>query len=418
MNVNCRTFFCIVFLCLFCGIYSQQSQSLTIEGCEEIFLKNNLSLLAQQYNINAKQALIIQAKAYPNPYFSADINIYDPQNNKFLHIDSSGQKAFQIQQLIYLGGKRKTEIDIAKQNKLLAEAEFAELLRNLKVQLHNSFYSINSEKIVLDNYEKQLQILDTIISAYKLQYDKGNLPLKDVIRLKSVYIKINSNRSELTASYNEELKQLKLLLQTTNTIVTVVTEKDINSMLTLKPISDLQLIAAINRPDLKIADEQALISAMNLKLQKKQRIPDLTLNASYDQRGGAFRNQLNGGITMPIPLLNTNRGNIKAAAFDKKAIDLYVQEKKLEVELDLEEAWQNMQRIINEYNKVKIIYNEDFLIVNKGINDNFRKRNISILEFVDFVEAYNESLADYERIKKQLAISAARINYVTASKIY
>ena len=57
-------------------------------------------------------------------------------------------------------------------------------------------------------------------------------------------------------------------------------------------------------------------------------------------------------------------------------------------------------------------------MVNKGVNDNFKRRNITILEFVDHVEAYNESLADFERIKKQLAISAAQINYVTATKIY
>lgn len=409
--------FILCFFGIYCS-YGQQTQSLTLNACEEIFLKNNLVLLAQQYNINAKQALIIQAKAYPNPSFNADINVYDPQNNNFFHIDSSGQKAFQIQQLIYLGGKRKTEIDIAKQNKLLAESEFAELLRTLKVQLHTNFYSINSEKTVLDNYEKQLQILDTIINAYKLQFDKGNLPLKDIIRLKSVYIKLSSNRSELTSSFNEEQKQLKLLLQTTVNIIPIVSENDLDPMLNLKPINELQLIAASNRPDLKMADEQALIAAMNLKLQKKQRIPDLTLNASYDQRGGAFRNQLNAGVSMPIPLLNTNRGNIRAADFDKKGIELYAQEKKLEVDLDIEHAWKNMQRCIIEYVKVKSIYNEDFFSVNNGINDNFKKRNISILEFVDFVESYNESLADYEKLKKQLAISAAQINYVTASKIY
>ena len=121
---------------------------------------------------------------------------------------------------------------------------------------------------------------------------------------------------------------------------------------------------------------------------------------------------------MPLPILNTNRGNVKAAEFDKKAMDLYLQEKKLEVELDIQQAWSNMQRSINEYNKVKELYNDEFSLVNKGINDNFNRRNISIIEFVDFVEAYNESLSDFEKIKKQLAQSAAQINYTTATKLY
>lgn len=397
---------------------AQTAQPLTLEACEELFLKNNLSLLAGQYNISAKQALTIQAKAYPNPVFNADINIYDPQNKRFFHIDSSGQKSFQVEQILLLGGKRRMEVDIARQNTALAESEFADLLRNLRAELSNRFYSINSQRFVIENFEKQLGILDTIIASYKEQAGKGNIPLKDLIRLKSVYIKINGNKSELAGQNSEDMKQLKLLLQTNTDIIPVVPENELSKFLDLKPISELQTIALGNRPDLKVADQQALIAALALRREKKQVIPDLAVNASYDQRGGAFINQINAGLSMPIPVLNTNRGNIRAAEFDKKAMELYLQEKKLEVEIDVQQAWGNMQRSINEYNKVKSLYNEEFSIVHKGITDNFHRRNISMTEFVDFVEAYNESLADYERIKKQLAWSAALINYATATKIY
>lgn len=413
-----RILLSLCILIIITNVSRAQQKSITLDEAEKLFLKSNLMLLAQQYNISAKQALVIQARAYPNPTFNADFNVIDPQNKKTFHVDSSGQKAFQVEQLIVLGGKRKMEIDIAKQNKILAESEFAELLRNLKVQLHRNFYSINEHKIVIENYVKQLNILDTIIDAYKVQVNKGNLPLKDIIRLKSVYIKINNNKSELSSNYNEEQKNIKLLLQINQDIVPIIDESNYKSYTDLKALNDLQTMALSNRPDLKIANETAIIAALNLKLQKRQSIPDIAINGSYDQRGGAFRNQINAGITMPLPILNTNRGNIKAAEYDKKAMDLYVQEKRLEVELDIQQAWQNMQRSIIEYNKVNTMFNDEFKQVNKGVNDNFFKNNISILEFVDFVEAYNESLAEFERIKTQLAVSAAEINFVTATKVY
>ena len=294
----------------------------SITHFKSLYEKNNLLLLAQQYNISAKQALIIQARSYPNPTFNADFNVYDPNNKKYFHIDSSGQKSFQVQQLILLGGKHKTEIEIAKQNKVLAESEFAELLRNLKVKLHYSFYSINSEKTVIENYDKQLQILDTIISTYKIQTDKGNLPLKDIVRLKSVFIKISGSRSELFYEFSEQQKQLKLMLQTNVDVNPQVNEASFNNYLDLKSLGDLQTLAISNRRDLKIADESAIIAALVMKRQKRETIPDIAVNSSYDQRGGAFRNQINAGITLPVPVFNTNRGNIKAAEFDKKAMDL------------------------------------------------------------------------------------------------
>ncbi|MEI6019535.1 MAG: TolC family protein [Bacteroidota bacterium] len=391
---------------------------LSLVDAENIFLKNNLLLLAQQYNISAKQALIIQAKTIPNPVFNVDLNVYDPQNKKSFHIDSSGQKSFQLQQLILLGGKRKIEIDIAKQNKTLAESEFTDLLSRLRTQLHQYFFNVNSEKIVIENYIKQLNVLDTIIDEYKVQANKGNLPLKDVIRLKSVYIKLNADKAELSKEFNENQKQLKLLLQTNQEILTQVPDESFNNFLILKPIAELQSMATSNRADLKMADANTLLAALYLKQQKKQVIPDIAINGSYDQRGGAFRNQINAGITMPIPVFNTNRGNIKAAEFDQKAMNTYLIEKKLEVELDVQQAWANMQRSINEYLKIKDLYDNQFQMVNDGIRNNFQLRNISILEFVDFVEAYNESLSDFENTKRQVAQSAAIINYVTASKIY
>lgn len=397
---------------------SQNVQQLTLETCETLFLKNNLMVLAEQYNISAKQALVLQAKVYPNPVVSGDFNVYDPQNRKYFHVDSGGQKTLQVEQLILLGGKRKKDIEIAKQNALLAESEFQDLLRNLKRQLNNYFYDLNSQAVVMATYQKQMGILDTIIRSYKIQADKGNLPLKDLIRLKSVYIKLNSAHSDLASDYNENQKQIKLLLSTLQDVVPVVTEEDFKPLTALRPPDELLLSALESRPDLKIANESTILASLLLEREKKQAIPDIAISGSYDQRGGAFNNQINAGFSIPLPLLNRNKGNIRAAAFTKKATDLYLQDKRMEVELDVQQAWLNMQRSINEYVKVKGLYNEEFSLVNAGVSTNFKNRNITILEFVDFVESYNEAFYDYEKIKRQLAKSAAQINHVTGTKIY
>lgn len=43
--------------------------------------------------------------------------------------------------------------------------------------------------------------------------------------------------------------------------------------------------------------------------------------------------------------------------------------------------------------------------------DNFQKRNVPIVEFVDFFEAYNEVLTELTRIKTQLIISGKQLKY-------
>ncbi|MFZ9955289.1 MAG: TolC family protein [Flavobacteriales bacterium] len=401
------------------NLRAQDTLLLKLLEADNIFLKQNLILLSQQYNIDVKDALILQAKAYPNPIFSADVNAYDPSNNRMFHVNQTGQKAFAIEQIIVLGGKRRVEIDMAKQNKQIAEAEFSEMLRNLKLQLHNTFYTLHQLSVVIQNYSHQLKILDTIINSYQYQADLGNIPVKDVIRLKSVYLKINTERSALSFSFVDEMKKMQLLLQNSNYVLPQIEKTVFDTYSSdFKSYDDFLILAMQNRPDLKIAEGDNALAMLNYTLQKKMMIPDVTINASYDQRGGAFNNQWNTGISIPLPVWNQNRGNIKAAEADKKSAELYLEHKKLEVQTDVQAARQNMLRSIEEYQKIKLLYTKDFESVFEGVNENFQKRNITILEFVDFFEAYNESIREFERIKTQLAISAGQINCVTASPIY
>jgi outer membrane protein, heavy metal efflux system len=398
---------------------SQNFISYSLAQADSVFIKNNLMLLAGQYNVGAKDALIIQARAYPNPLITVDINAYDPENDRFFHVNQTGQKAFAIEQVIRLGGKRKEEVNIAKQNKRVAELELDDLLRSLQYQLHTSFYTIHQQRITLEKFTRQLNLLDTLITSYENQSAKGNLPLKDAVRLKSVYFKINNDKSELANVYFAEQQKMQLLLQSNTYVLPLVNDQDFDRIIKETPLYNNLLEAALEgRPDLKIAGESEAIALMNLALQKKMVAPDLAVNSSYDQRGGAFRNQVNVGVSMALPMWDRNKGNIKAAQYETQTAELYRKQKSNEVEAEVMAAWQDIVLSISEYQKIKKFYSSDFDVVFDGVNKNFKNRNISILEFVDFFESYNESLSEFERVKNYVATSAMQINYVTASKIY
>lgn len=374
--------------------------------------------MAAQYNIGATDALTIQAMAYPNPTFTAEFNLIDPQNNRLMHAGNKGEKTFSIDQLILLGGKRKTQIEIAKQNKVAAELELADLFRNLKWQLHTTFYSLHLQHTVIQNYESQLQLLDTIICNYQIQAQKGNIPLKEVVRLKSVYLSINNNRSELAAQQIENTQRLQLMTGLKTNVIPSVDTSLFSKIRSVKTLSELQDLASAQRPDLKLANQNSLLAELNYTFQKQMAIPDINLGAGYDQRGGAFNNQVNLGVGIPIPAWNRNKGNIKAAEYGKKSAEAVIQQYQLQVETEVMAGHQNLLRCLNDFQKTNSLYTKNFERVFQGMNDNFQKRNVSLIEFIDFFESYNQSLTEYQRTKNQLAIAAARINYVTASQVY
>lgn len=400
------------------ALKAQGELLVTPEQADSIFLQNNLLLLAEQYNISAKEALILQAKAYPNPNISAELHTYDTDNRKPFLLGRNGEKVFAFEQLLLLGGKRKTAVAIARQNKQLALAEFEELLRSLKLELHNNLLSLYQQRNVITNYDRQLKALDTLITRFGEQAEKGNLPYKDVVRLKSVYLKINNDRSEMAALEVEALKNLQLLLQSPSLIIPVIGDEVFDRLISLQNNDELYNLAMLHRPDVQIASSEQGLANLQLTLEKRQWVPDITLGASYDQQGNAWRNQYMTSIGIPLPLWNRNKGNIRAAEAGTKAAKLYTAQKESSVRAEVFAAWQNMERSMKEYSKVKKLYSQDFDTVLQGVNINFQKRNITILEFVDFLESYNESMSEFERVKSQLASSAAQINYVTATNVY
>jgi cobalt-zinc-cadmium efflux system outer membrane protein len=58
-------------------------QQMSLRDCEEAFQKNNLQLLAEQYNINMADADILQAKIWELPQLSGQIMHTTPKTEKF-----------------------------------------------------------------------------------------------------------------------------------------------------------------------------------------------------------------------------------------------------------------------------------------------------------------------------------------------
>jgi len=383
-----------------------------------MFLKNNYNLLASAMEIDVQKAQVIQAKLYPNPILTADINAYDPEHKKPLHVDGTGQKSFQFEQLIVLGGKRMAQIEMAKTNVQIAELEFQDLLRHLKYQLHTSMYNLSQQVLLLHKYNTQLGLLDTILTAYDVQVKKGNIPLKDVVRLKGVYMNLNNNRAEVFKLYYDELARVQTIIQTSKVVMPLITDEDIATMVKSLNLEDLNALALQNRPDYLIVEQNKSLAIQYLDYQKRMATPDMNLITSYDQRGGAFRNQFNFGISMPLPLWNRNQGNIRSAEYSIRQMEYQVENMKMILLTEVQGYFLQYKQTVLEYKKTIKLYNNDFEITLKGMSDNFQKGNVSLIEFVDFFEGYNNSLSEIARIKIQLATSAEQLNLSTGKEIF
>lgn len=394
-------------------------QQVSLSDCEEAFQKNNLQLLAEQYNINMADADILQAKIWELPQLSGQVNAYNPDDRKVFDIGHA--KGAQITQLIYMGGKKKNEIAFAKSSKELAQLQFSQLLVDLRAQLRTTYYNLYYEKLKFENTNRQLGYMNDLLAAYKVQSAKGNVSLKDEVRLQSMVIQLNNDKIGINKNILEFEQNLKVLTGITDDLEPKLSDSEAKDILAAQPFGDeteLQKKALENNADyqynLKLIDNSKLYA----QWQKSLNVPDLNLGAGWDQNGGTFKNEVNLMVGIPLPLWKSNKGNVEKAGFAIQQNQKNADFQKLSLETRVQAAYKTWK---TQYEQLSGIKSEDINnmeMVYNGMLSNFRKGNVSLIEFVDFMDSYRETALQIYDMKNGIMQSAEQLNQLVQTKIF
>jgi cobalt-zinc-cadmium efflux system outer membrane protein len=400
---------------------SQDSLTITINQADSLFLKNNFTLLAAKFEVSYSDALISQAKLYPNPNLFIDQGAYNHETEKWFDVSPTGQTAASIQQIIILAGKRNKNIDIAKINSEISTYQFFDLLRTLKFELHESFYALYFLRRSTLIYDKEIESLESLIHLYRAQYDKGNISLAELSRLESLNFTLKNERLELIQDIADRQGDLILLMGDafSRTIIPDVPE-NINTKMKGFTVDYQQLLDSTlaNRYDLKIADEGQKLAQANLSLQKALRVPDITLGANWDRQGSYITNYNSLSVAIDLPVFNRNQGNIRAAEHRFEESQSNYSFEQLSVETEMTKAYDEFIETQKLLDNTVGLYNSGNEKLMEKIISNFSNHTISMLEFIDYFENFKSVSVQYFKLLNKYMHSMENINYVTGTTIF
>jgi cobalt-zinc-cadmium efflux system outer membrane protein len=414
-------YLCITVLVLYThNIFAQDTLKINITQAEKQFLDRNLQLLAERYNIDAAQANLLQAKLFQNPTFSAGLNIYNPDNHRWFDTGkNSGQYVFAVEQLIRLGGKRNKEIALAKMDVQLSENQFYDLLRTLRFSLNSAFYEAYFTYRSLRAFDTQIVLLEELQNNYKELKNRGIVSLNELVRIQSLLYGLRSDKLELQATFNDLQAELQLLLQDNYTVfIPEVTDNDFvfRNPADL-PIAQLLNDALENRIDLKTAKDELTYQQKKVLLEKVNAIPDLTIGADFDKRSGVFDNQFSLNLSFDLPFFNRNKGNIRAAKALVQHKQLLVNRKQTEVENEVLKVYANALEADKTSRSIDADFEQNLQSLLQSITDNFRKKNISMLEFTDFYESYRDNIIKINQIQNKKAQTMQELRFVVGRNL-
>lgn len=391
---------------------------LTLPEAEKLFLQKNLALISQQYNVDINKAFVQQARYWDNPVLLTDQNLYDGKFFRHTKVDNQpyGQIYLQLQQVIKTAGKRNKLVQLANDNVLSATQQFNDLMRNLKFVLITDFGNLHQLLGTHAIYSKEADAMQKLAAGMDAQFQTGNISQKDNIRIKSLLFSLQSDMADVQRQITEVQKELHTLLQQSgnNIIVPVINEPAVNGSLTLNQLQDS---AINNRPDWQLAKINLLTQEHNLIYQKSLAVPDLTVGLEYDRLSNYVPNFWGLTIGLPIPVFNRNKGNIMAAGTAIRQAANTVLQVQNQTQQDVQTAY-NKYLIAANLKKISPVeLGEQYDRLFQNVITGYQQRQISLIEFVDFFDAYKESTVKKLQQQTSLLNAIAEINFTTGTNI-
>ena len=391
------------------------SLQLTLPQAEQLFLQKNLLLLAQQYNTDISKAMVQQAKYWDNPVLNTDQNIYD--GKFFRHNKDFGQVFIQLQQLIKTAGKRNKLIQLANDDVLTAQQQFSDLMRNLRFVLRNDFNTLHLQFNTWHIYNSEIASLQKLAIGMDAQLQAGNISQKDNIRVKALLYSLQTEAADVQRQIADTEKDLVVLLQIGGDTIIVPKRDSLTGITVPYTLGALLDSARANRPDIQLAQTNFLQQQHNLAYQKALVTPDITVGMEYDQRSSYVNNFWGLGISLPLPILNKNKGNIKAAQISIQQAGVQVQQLQHAVQQDVIAAYHKLLTVQQLQQSIAPDFMNKYNQLMKNMVQSYQERQVGLLEFIDFFDAYKDAATKQLQQQYTLLNAAEELNYSTGTNI-
>jgi cobalt-zinc-cadmium efflux system outer membrane protein len=415
-------------LCLFAQ--EDKSIKLTVGEVESLFLSNNLQLIATRFDVDIADAAIAQAKLWDNPNLSiSDVNLWSTRSQRdgesevipplFGSFAKNTEFSIELSQLIQTANKRWKLVNREKVSKEIALQEFEEVLRGLKVELRNSVYEIQYSQAYLAILTNQRESLSRLIESHKKQVSQGNIAKNELLRLQSSFLELENEINEVLSDLNEQQKTLKVLLNVdpfTNLEIEEdgIPQKSPDSIL----LARLMELAEESRPDMKLYKLQTQYHEKSLAYEKSLRVPDLTISANYDRYGGVWKDFIGFGVSVDLPFFNRNQGNIRAARISRDQSLYLARQQQNVIQHEVAASYNNYVYTYAFYKKI----NDDSLLPELDnmldtYTKNLQNRNINMLEYIDFMDAYRANKQTVLTARKKVSIQFEELQYTVGTEI-
>jgi outer membrane protein, heavy metal efflux system len=382
------------------------STQIALDDAIRLALLHNHALQAMRSTILQTQAEETTANLRPNPTLGLDaqfLPIFQPNQFSSEYMDQQAQFDAGLGYLFERGKKRQHRLKAAQDQTTVVRSQVTDTERQLIFNVGQQFIDVLLAESTLDFAQQDLASFQKTVDISNERLRAGDMSEGDYLKIK---LQLLQFQSDVSAAKLAKLQSLAALRQFLG-FESVPDDYDVQGSLDYQPVHAdliaLKTLAAINRPDLRAAQQSVTAAESQLALQQANGKMDITGTFNYTHTAG-----VNTGAffyNMPLPIFNRNQGEIARARFAITQAQEQASETAQQVSTDVLTAYGNL----HSNDEIIQLYQGGYVDNAKQSRDiseyAYQKGAASLLDYLDSERTYRAN---------QLAYRQALANYMLA----
>jgi cobalt-zinc-cadmium efflux system outer membrane protein len=390
---------------------------ISLDDAIRLALLHNHALQAVRSTIQQSLAEEITANLRPNPTLGLDAQfmpIFQPDKLDADYLDQSAQFDAGIGYLFERGRKRQHRLQAAKDQTAVVRSLVTDNERQLVFNVSQQFVDVLLAESTLEFAQQDLDSFQKTVDISKERFRAGDMSEGDFLKIKLQLLQFQSDVSAAKLAKLQSLAALRQLLG----FETVPDDYDVQGALDYQPVhadlNGLKNVAALNRPDLRAAQQSVTAAESQFALQKANGKMDITGTFNYSHTAGASSGSF--FYSMPLPIFNRNQGEIARAQYAITQAREQASETTQQVSTDVATAFANLQT----NDQIIQLYQGGYVDQAKQSRDiseyAYRKGAASLLDYLDSERTYRANQLAYRQALASYMLALEQMRQATGTR--
>lgn len=360
-------------------------KALTLGAAMAQAQEGNPGIAAARNELRAAEGLRVQADALPNPVLDAQI---EDQRRE------TRTTTVTVAQPIELGGKRSARIAAADRAVEIARLQLEARQTEVDANVTAAFFAalVAQERLTLA--QTSLDLARRSTDAASKRVIAGKVSPVDETRARVAEAGVRIELLQAQGELKSSLEELRGAIGAGARIESLNgSALKTPTLLPVEAISmGVEAAPAVREARLEVRRAEALT-----QLERAKRIPDVTLTVGATRPNEMARNQAVVGISIPLPLFDTNRGNIQAALSQQDKSEDQARATEVRVRTEAMAARQRFETALAEVDALRTDVLPGAQSAFDAATKGFELGKFSYLEALDAQRTLLQSRAQYLR---------------------